>query len=679
MPAMPTAAPSALMPGPDSVASDDHERGRRLGWGLGRLAASSAHHHTQSLDRARHFSFPGMDVDLDAEVAAEVGSMSAAEMFMKQGRGQLGRHEDVLDSSSYDDGSSHGQGLVRTRSYDGGVPRQTYPVPGPVSMSTSAPYSTQSFAQAQLQHEHNLAAFSSGQQHLDVSGLDVEQGMDPDPRMYAVDGRAGGGAGGKSFVCPLFSCGRLFKRMEHLRRHVRTHTMERPFACSTCGKRFSRSDNLAQHVRTHGRASSVSGGSGAPGSLQQQQQQQQSSGGMHGGEWDWEGDGGSVGGGAGGPESEGEDVDDYGMLALGGLNSLGVYTHAPAPVPAFGGGPLTMGMHGLVVGGDGSEGREEDGGDPGSGGAPGAVTVGPSGEQELYYAPTGLSASFGDGSGSSGSSHPQAQQWIPRTAPSPAFSNISMPSPPRGSAVQQLRSGRSSMTSSPANYPSPGMYHSNGTGTTTATTTGSGETPMSVHTALGGNEFVTSISAPSHKQAFDHASLYPPNMLGLALGVVDANSGAGSSSSSAAAAGAAGPVSTSGPGPVRRHRSMTPSLMRNGEGIRRPMTAASGGEFVGGGIGQMGVVGMGRGYHPYASAYGHAAAAAVVASRAASAQSSPSTYPIALEDAAGMYRTESPAPYGGSPPGAGGVNGMFHGYPGGPTEGYFAHPQHVTM
>ncbi|KAJ7169048.1 kinase-like domain-containing protein [Mycena crocata] len=32
----------------------------------------------------------------------------------------------------------------------------------------------------------------------------------------------------KAFICPLFSCGRLFKRMEHLRRHLRTHTMKRP-------------------------------------------------------------------------------------------------------------------------------------------------------------------------------------------------------------------------------------------------------------------------------------------------------------------------------------------------------------------------------------------------------------------------------------------------------------------
>ncbi|KAG2135357.1 STE-12 alpha [Suillus bovinus] len=58
----------------------------------------------------------------------------------------------------------------------------------------------------------------------------------------------------KVFVCPLYSCGRLFKRMEHLKRHVRTHTMERPFPCDFCKKRFSRSDNLNQHLRIHTRA-----------------------------------------------------------------------------------------------------------------------------------------------------------------------------------------------------------------------------------------------------------------------------------------------------------------------------------------------------------------------------------------------------------------------------------------
>ena len=50
----------------------------------------------------------------------------------------------------------------------------------------------------------------------------------------------------KSHSCPIPTCGRLFKRLEHLKRHVRTHTQERPYVCPHCQKAFSRSDNLAQ-------------------------------------------------------------------------------------------------------------------------------------------------------------------------------------------------------------------------------------------------------------------------------------------------------------------------------------------------------------------------------------------------------------------------------------------------
>ncbi|SAL98323.1 hypothetical protein [Absidia glauca] len=57
----------------------------------------------------------------------------------------------------------------------------------------------------------------------------------------------------KSHVCPITQCQRRFKRLEHLKRHMRIHTLERPFACSypKCHKHFSRSDNLSQHMKTH--------------------------------------------------------------------------------------------------------------------------------------------------------------------------------------------------------------------------------------------------------------------------------------------------------------------------------------------------------------------------------------------------------------------------------------------
>ncbi|UKZ69624.1 uncharacterized protein TrAtP1_010630 [Trichoderma atroviride] len=47
-------------------------------------------------------------------------------------------------------------------------------------------------------------------------------------------------------ACPY--CGRNFKRPEHLRRHCRTHTKEKPFVCS-CGAAFTRTDLLRRHEK----------------------------------------------------------------------------------------------------------------------------------------------------------------------------------------------------------------------------------------------------------------------------------------------------------------------------------------------------------------------------------------------------------------------------------------------
>ncbi|OBT88451.1 hypothetical protein VE02_03272 [Pseudogymnoascus sp. 03VT05] len=46
-------------------------------------------------------------------------------------------------------------------------------------------------------------------------------------------------------------CGKVFTRSEHLRRHKRAHSSEKPFACVECKKRFARQDILRRHQASH--------------------------------------------------------------------------------------------------------------------------------------------------------------------------------------------------------------------------------------------------------------------------------------------------------------------------------------------------------------------------------------------------------------------------------------------
>jgi C2H2 transcription facotor len=55
---------------------------------------------------------------------------------------------------------------------------------------------------------------------------------------------------GQRFFCVDYPpCSLSFTRSEHLARHIRKHTGERPFQCH-CSRRFSRLDNLRQHAQT---------------------------------------------------------------------------------------------------------------------------------------------------------------------------------------------------------------------------------------------------------------------------------------------------------------------------------------------------------------------------------------------------------------------------------------------
>ncbi|OBA18019.1 hypothetical protein METBIDRAFT_226804 [Metschnikowia bicuspidata var. bicuspidata NRRL YB-4993] len=66
------------------------------------------------------------------------------------------------------------------------------------------------------------------------------------PKEFTAQGTTPSGKP-RLFVCAM--CTRAFARLEHLRRHERSHTKERPFDCGVCQRKFSRRDLLLRHAQ----------------------------------------------------------------------------------------------------------------------------------------------------------------------------------------------------------------------------------------------------------------------------------------------------------------------------------------------------------------------------------------------------------------------------------------------
>ncbi|ETN42417.1 uncharacterized protein HMPREF1541_01572 [Cyphellophora europaea CBS 101466] len=96
---------------------------------------------------------------------------------------------------------------------------------------------------------HDEAVHDDNDDAMDVD--EAHDGKESDDEVEQDDGDSSSRKKkGQRFFCTGFPpCNLSFTRSEHLARHIRKHTGERPFQCH-CNRRFSRLDNLRQHAQT---------------------------------------------------------------------------------------------------------------------------------------------------------------------------------------------------------------------------------------------------------------------------------------------------------------------------------------------------------------------------------------------------------------------------------------------
>ncbi|KAK4209285.1 Biofilm and cell wall regulator 1 [Rhypophila decipiens] len=126
------------------------------------------------------------------------------------------------------------------------------PLPtSPFPESVQVPESSESKVPTRENSQRSRQSKDSDEMDMDES--DDEAGDDAggsDEETVNADGTKSKKKKSQRFYCTDYPpCNLSFTRSEHLARHIRKHTGERPFQCH-CSRRFSRLDNLRQHAQT---------------------------------------------------------------------------------------------------------------------------------------------------------------------------------------------------------------------------------------------------------------------------------------------------------------------------------------------------------------------------------------------------------------------------------------------
>jgi len=118
--------------------------------------------------------------------------------------------------------------------------------------SSPFPHSAHSRTSGETDRSRQSRQRDSAEMDLDESDGEQQDSDDgSDDESVDADGvRTGKKKKSQRFYCTDYPpCKLSFTRSEHLARHIRKHTGERPFQCH-CSRRFSRLDNLRQHAQT---------------------------------------------------------------------------------------------------------------------------------------------------------------------------------------------------------------------------------------------------------------------------------------------------------------------------------------------------------------------------------------------------------------------------------------------